>query len=169
MRRSPTKANSPAPIDHFRHIVQMFEVIRRILTGELKSIMQLHSVICIFVGLGTLLLPHRFFSSTTGYNHFAHEFVRLYGCLTLGVGYLVWVTKDIKDAMLLKALTETFAISYGLQAVAMLRAQFSSPEGHSYIHWMILLLFICVSGLYSFCRFARKIKDFDLPGFRRQD
>ena len=139
----------------------------RLLVGELKSIMQLHSLICILLGIGTFLLPHRFYSNSSGYDHFAHEFVRLYGCLTLGIGYLVWCTKDIKDGRLLRALTETFALSYGLQAIAMLRAQLTSPSGHSTLHWCTLSLLICVSGLYTFCRFARKIKDFELPGFER--
>jgi hypothetical protein len=169
MRRQHNKAHVAPPRDNFEYIFKLSEVIRRVLSGELKSIMQLHSAICIFVGLGTLVLPHRYYSSSTGYNHFAHEFVRLYGCLTLGIGYLVWITKDIKDGRLLRALTETFAMSYGLQALAMLRAQFSSPDGHSAFHWFILILFACVSGLYSFVRFARKMKDFELPGFDRQD
>lgn len=170
MRRHPNKTKvAPPQADPFEYLFQFSEVIRKIFTGELKSVMQLHSGVCIFVGLGTLLLPHRYYSSTTGYNHFAHEFVRLYGCLTLGIGYLVWVTKDIKDGRLLRALTETFALSYGLQSLAMLRAQFASPDGHSFFHWLIIILFTGVSGLYSYCRFFRKMKDFELPGFGRDD
>lgn len=170
MRINPTKTTpSPVPTDRFKYLFQIYDVVSRVFRGELRSIMQLHSSICILIGMGALVLPHHFFSSSTGYNHFAHEFVRLYGCLTLSIGYLVWVTKDIKDGRLLRALTETFAISYGLQALAMLRAQFSSPDGHSYFHWLILLLFASVSGLYSFCRFSRKMKDFELPGFGRDD
>ena len=149
------------------YVSKISDAFRKLIVVELKSIMQLHSFICILIGLGTLVLPHRFYSNSSGYDHFAHEFVRLYGCLTLGIGYLVWCTKDIKDGRLLRALTETFALSYGLQAVAMLRAQLSSPSGHSTLHWLTLSLLTCVSGLYTFCRFARKIKDFELPGFER--
>ena len=150
-----------------KYLQSFSDLARNIVSVDIKGVMQLHSIICMFIGLGTLLLPHRFYSSLSGYNHFAHEFVRLYGCLTLGIGYLVWNTKDIKDGRLIRALTETFALSYGLQAAAMLRAQISNPDGHSYFHWFILFLFVSVSGLYGFSRFAKKIKDYELPGFNR--
>jgi hypothetical protein len=150
-----------------KYFRSLSEFVRYVVHIDIKGVMQLHSVICIFIGLGTLLLPHRFYSSSSGYNHFAHEFVRLYGCLTLGIGYLVWNTKDIRDGRLIRALTETFALSYGLQALAMLRAQISNPDGHSFFHWFILFLFVCVSGLYAYSRFAKKIKDYELPGFNR--
>ena len=166
-QQNKSKAAVKPSIDPFEYVFKLSEIIRKVLTGDLRSIMQLHSAVCMFIGLGTLVLPHRYYSSSTGYNHFAHEFVRLYGCLTLGIGYLVWMTKDIKDGRLLRAVTETFAMSYGLQALAMLRAQFASPDGHSMFHWFILVLFACVSGLYSFVRLARKMKDFELPGFEK--
>ena len=146
---------------------EIFNYVRSTLSGGLRTVMQTHSMMCMSIGLGTLFLPHRFYSSLSGYNHFAHEFIRLYGCLSLGIGYLVWMTKDVKDGRLLRALTETFAISYGLQAVAMLRAQLTNPEGHSYFHWYILLQFTFISGLYAYCRLSKKMKDFELPGFDR--
>lgn len=141
--------------------------ISKLIGGDLQSVMQFHSVVSIFIGLGSLLLPHRFYNTSDGYNHFAHEFVRLYGCLTLGIGYLVWKTREIKDGRLQKAITETFALCYGLQALAMFRAQLTSPEGHSFFHWLILILFACVSGLYAYSRFATKMNSFELPGFER--
>ena len=169
MRIHSSKGKKEAPIVNRgpTHVSKFSDAIRKLIVGELKSIMQLHSLICILIGMGTLVLPHRFYSNSSGYDHFAHEFVRLYGCLTLGIGYLVWCTKDIKDGRLLRALTETFALSYGLQAMAMLRAQLSSPSGHSTLHWLTLSLLTCISALYTFCRFARRIKDFELPGFER--
>jgi cytochrome b561 len=41
-----------------------------------------------------------------------------------------------------------------------------SPEGHSVFHWIIALIFLIVGLLYSFVRFVKRIKDFELPGMR---
>ena len=142
-----------------------FEHVRRLLNGDLKSAMKIHASICIIIGTGTLLLPHRFYFFAVGgsYNHFAHEFVRLYGCLTLGIGYIVWSTRSIKDGRLQRSFSEAFALCYGLQALCILRAQFASPDGHSILHWFIGLLFVGISGVYAMIRFTRKIKEFELP------
>lgn len=98
------------------------------------------------------------------YNHMAHEFVRLYGCLTLAIGYIVWSTKTINDARLQRAISETFALCYTLQSLAMLRAQFTSPDGHTLSHWFIAMIFLMIGGAYGYIRFVRKIKSFELPG-----
>mmetsp|Transcript_12996 Transcript_12996/g.12617 ORF Transcript_12996/g.12617 Transcript_12996/m.12617 type:complete len:183 (-) Transcript_12996:394-942(-) len=180
MRRHPSRSDSQIKSDlnsdHFDFIPNTISKasaflnttlpVSKIISGDIQSVMQFHSVVSIFIGLGSLLLPHNFYS-TFGYNHFAHEFIRLYGCLTLGIGYLVWRTREIKDGRLQKAVTETFALCYGLQALAMFRAQLTSPEGYSLFHWFIIILFACVSGLYTYSRFSTKIKSFELPGFER--
>jgi hypothetical protein len=112
MRRHPSKSDnkkSDLNSDHFdfipNTILKASEIfsttlpVTKIISGDIQSVMQFHSVVSIFIGLGSFLLPHQFYSQF-GYNHFAHEFVRLYGCMTLGIGYLVWKTREIKDGRL---------------------------------------------------------------------
>lgn len=139
---------------------------------DLKIVMKIHSIICIVVGLAAVSMPHGLYSraleggsaSTAGYNHMAHEFVRLYGCLTLGTGWFVWSTKDIRDGRLMRAISETFSICYCMQAFAMLRAQFTDPTGHTILHWLIGMIFLVVGALYGYIRLFSKIKAFELPG-----
>ncbi len=48
--------------------------------------MSFHSGLSFIIGLIVALLPHRILFGVmgTGYNPFVHEYIRLYGCLSLG-------------------------------------------------------------------------------------
>ena len=131
---------------------------------DLKFAMTIHALICIVIGFASFVVPHGFISAYGTYNHMAHEFVRLYGCLTLGLGWFVWSTKSIKDGRLMRAVSETFCFCYILQALTMLRAQFTDSNGHSLLHWLIAILFLATGVLYGSIRFGRKLKGFELPG-----
>jgi hypothetical protein len=145
------------------------DIFRRLISGEIRTIMKVHAVLSMILGIGTLILPHRFYINRNMrgqgpmYNHFSHEFIRLYGCLTLGIGWVAWSTRSIKDGRLLRAFTEAFAVCYSLQALVMMRAQFTSPDGHSTFHWVIAVIFACLGSLYAFGRLSKKLKDFELP------
>eukprot|EP01041_Mallomonas_annulata_P005878 gene5878-11872_t len=130
---------------------------------DLKRLMLLHAISCMFSGTACLLLPHSF-GAYSSYNHMTHEFIRLYGALSLGIGWLVWKTRDISDGRLKRAISESFALCYLLQAISMARAQTTNPHGHSAFHWLISISFACIGGLYLYIRFIKKIKTFDLPG-----
>ena len=76
---------------------------------DLKLVMRVHGIISILMGFITFILPHSVYTSSEGnYNHMAHEYVRLYGCLTLTIGYFVYATQDIKDGRLRKSVTKSF-------------------------------------------------------------
>ena len=94
----------------------------------------------------------------------AHEFLRMYGAMTLAIGWFVWRTRHINDARLKRTICETFALCYPLQALIMLRAQYTNPDGHSTLHWVVALIFIVLGAMYAYMRFIKKIKDFALPG-----
>lgn len=131
---------------------------------NIKLVMRVHSIYAIIMGALTIVMPHGLYTYTAGnYNHMAHEFIRLYGCLTLAIGWLVWSTQDIKDGRLMRATSETFAICYTLQAAAMLRAQFTSPQGHTIIHWFLALVFLFIGVSYGYVRLFKKMKAFELP------
>ena len=55
----------------------------------LRDIMRYHAFTSIFLGLATLILPHTFLMEMNdSYSHYSHEFIRLYGCLTLAIGWV---------------------------------------------------------------------------------
>ena len=134
---------------------------------NLRDIMRYHAFTSMVLGFGTLLMPHGFLGS--GYSHYAHEFIRLYGCLTLSISWVVWKSQGIKDGRLARALTETFAVSYCLQSLVMLRAQFTNPDGHTVLHWQIAIAFGLLGMGYAYIRWVKKIKYFALPNDHDDD
>ena len=129
---------------------------------DLRTIMRWHAFTTMVLGLGTVGLPHTFLSSGE-YSHYAHEFIRLYGCLTLAIGWIVWKSQSIKDGRLARSLSEVFAVSYLMQGLVMLRAQFTNPKGHTFLHWQVALVFLAIGAGYGFIRWVKKIKYFALP------
>lgn len=136
-----------------------------------RTLTYFHSIACIIIGVATIVIPHSFFTVLTirrkvDYNHMSHEYMRLYGVLTLGIGWLVWRCSSINDGRVQRIICETFAICYGLQALVMIRAQIANPNGHSLLHTGILLIFAVLATLYGYLRYVKKIKSFELPGVR---
>jgi hypothetical protein len=131
-----------------------------------KKLFKIHALFCMALGLFLSLLPRRFFSSMANsqYDHMAHECIRLYGVLNLAIGWLIWRLRDITDGRMGQAIAEAFAVCYLLQFLVMLRAQFSNPDGHSLLHWVVALVFGGLAYSFVYIRFFKKIKFFELPG-----
>jgi hypothetical protein len=129
---------------------------------NVRSILIIHSVWCLVFGFLALALPHSVYLSFP-YNHFAHEFIRLYGCLTLGIGWLTWSARVFRDGRLMKIVSETFAITYILHFVVLVRAQYSTNE-HSLLHWTLSFVFLLIGSLYLYIRLSSSLKEYDLPG-----
>ncbi len=137
---------------------------------NLRDIMRYHAFTSIFLGFATLILPHTFLMEMNdGYSHYSHEFIRLYGTMTLAIGWIVWKSQGIKDGRLARALTETFCVSYGIQSLVMLRAQFTNPSGHTVLHWLVALAFGALGIAYGYIRWVKKIKYYSLPGENGED
>lgn len=132
---------------------------------SLQHVMIFHSFLCVIFGIISILLPHNFYNQLF-YDHMAHEYLRMYGALTISIGWFVWRTKDITDGRIKKVICETFGVSYLLQGIVMLRAHTSLPHGHNPIHWLLSFLFLTIGSLYAYMRFIQKIKVFELPGGR---
>jgi Zn-dependent protease len=110
-------------------------------------------------------LPSSFFSTVAlGYDHMAHEFMRLYGIINIAVGWLVYRLGPMTDGRISQAISEAFSVCYIAHSIVMFRAQFTNPAGHSFFHWLLALLFGILGGLYIYVRFVKKIKYFELPG-----
>jgi hypothetical protein len=131
---------------------------------DIRTIMRVHAVLCVLFGLATLLLPHALLGSQGAvYDHLAHEYIRLYGCLSLAVGWIVLSVSDITDGRILRRVSEAFSAGYLAQGVVMARAQFTNPGGHSLTHWSVAIASIFIGCMYIFIRVIKKLKDFDLP------
>ncbi|CAK4772304.1 hypothetical protein LEN26_007799 [Aphanomyces euteiches] len=133
---------------------------------HLDALFVVHAGISIVIGAACLLLPHSLAMSalkTTEYSHLVHEMVRLYGALTLAQGWLVWKTRLVGDGLIRKTFCQAYCLCFSLQAIAMLRAQISSPESHSVLNWINVLVLAGLGGAYGYFLFFKTIKAFELP------
>ena len=85
----------------------------------------------------------------------------LAGALTLAQGWLVWQTRRVSDAFVRKTFCQAYVMAYGLQAVALLRAQLTSPDEHSTLNWLNILLFATLTGVYGWFVFVEKLSVFE--------
>ena len=141
---------------------------------SLRNIMLFHSIFSFLYGSILVLSPHGFYQKYNGditnYNYLLHESSRLYGCLTLGIAWLVYSTRNFNEPILIRALTEAFTIAFLTQGLVMLRVlytNYSSIRGYSRIfHILIAMIFLFIGGLYLYIRFTSKLRDFDLPEYK---
>lgn len=132
--------------------------------------MVVHAVFSIIYGSAIIFLPHGFYERFGTYNFLTHESSRLYGCLTVGIGWLVWKTRLISDGRLTRALTEAFSIAFISQALVMFKALYSNSKDYTAasttLHLSVAMCFLFIGILYLIVRIVKKIKDFELPGTR---
>jgi len=130
-----------------------------------NDVLRAHAVVAGACGAALVVLPHRVFVfSSEGYSHVAHEFARCYGALTLAQSWLTWRTLRITDARVRRLLAESYALAYGVTALALGRAVISAPRLHGLLGVLGVLCSAALSTLYAYFRFVRTIKSFELPG-----
>ncbi|KAF4035219.1 hypothetical protein GN244_ATG12774 [Phytophthora infestans] len=137
---------------------------------HLDRLFAVHMVIAVVTGALCFLTPHSLMAPMLGdvsNTHLAHEFVRLYGALTLAQGWMVWRTRLVSDALIRRTFCQAYCICFLLQAVALLRAQIASPESHSMLHWINLLLLGGLGCAYGYFLVFKTIKAFELPGIEK--
>lgn len=83
-------------------------------------------------------------------------------------GWVVFKTRTVGDGLIRRAICEAFCLAYGLQAVALLRAQLASPESHTLLNLVGCAVFATLASFYGYCRWFKTIKVFELPGTRGQ-
>ncbi|GLD93445.1 hypothetical protein PINS_up002037 [Pythium insidiosum] len=134
---------------------------------QLDQLFTAHAVIAIVSGALCFFTPHSHLSPILGdanNTHFAHEFIRLYGALTLAQGWLVWRTRLVSDALIRRTFCQAYCICFCLQSLALLRAQLSAPESHSILHWLNILILGGLGLAYGYFLVFKTIKAFELPG-----
>ena len=86
------------------------------------------------------------------------------GALTLAQGWMVWRTRLVSDALIRRTFCQAYCICFSLQTLTLLRAQLVSPESHSILHWLNILLLGGLGCAYGYFLVFRTIKAFELPG-----
>ncbi|KAF0699830.1 Aste57867_9606 [Aphanomyces stellatus] len=133
---------------------------------HLDALFVVHAAISTLIGGACFLLPHSLAMEalrTPDYSHLAHEMVRLYGALTLAQGWLVWNTRLVGDGLIRKTFCQAYCLCFSLQALAMLRAQVSSPESHSVLNWLNIFILAGLGIAYGYFLAFKTIKAFELP------
>jgi len=124
------------------------------------------AIFSVVFGSISLLAPHSFVShfSEEGYNHNVHETLRLYGCLRLACGWILWHVRDVDDGRFRKHICEALFVCYVLQALAVLRSQLTGR--HTIINWIAIILLTALSAAYGTYRFRKGgnlIKVYEIP------
>lgn len=89
---------------------------------------------------------------------------RLYGCLRLACGWILWHARAVDDGRFRKHICEALFVCYVLQTIAILRAQFT--DRHSIINWIAILVMSLLGAAYGSFRFGKGgnlIKVYELP------
>uniref|UniRef100_M4BWL1 Uncharacterized protein n=1 Tax=Hyaloperonospora arabidopsidis (strain Emoy2) TaxID=559515 RepID=M4BWL1_HYAAE len=125
-------------------------------------------VIAAVTGAFCFVTPHSLMAPMLGdastNMHMVHEFLRLYGALTLAQGWMVWRTRLVSDALIRRTFCQAYCICFSLQTMTLLRAQIVSPESHSILHWLNILLLGGLGCAYGYFLVFKTIKAFELPG-----
>ena len=128
------------------------------------------------IGFGVLALftPHfllvRFYYGTNHdpneyYNHSVHEMVRLYSCLKIALGWILWNIRYVDDGILRKRFCESMMICYTIEFLVIIRAQFTDRVTVfiNYIFMLVLLVLIFLYGSFRFGKNGNSIKVYELP------
>jgi len=60
-----------------------------------------------------------------------------------------------------KTFCQAYVMAYGLQALALLRAQLTSPDEHSVLNWLNIFLFVGLTAVYGWFVFVEKLSVFE--------
>jgi hypothetical protein len=133
---------------------------------QLDKIFLSDAIISLVLGSLSLLTPHDVIKklNSGSYNHSAHEALRLYGCLRIAVGWMLFHLRSVDDGRFRRSVCEGLAICYALQSLAVLRAQFTVHG--NWIHLSGLCFLLIFSFIYFKFRFSKggdMIKIYELP------
>ena len=133
---------------------------------NLDNLFLLDANLSLLIGLVTLLSPHRMVAAVSefGYNHGAHEVLRLYGCLKIAVSWILYWIREVDDGRFRRAVCEALGFCYAIQTIAIIRAQFT--DRHTLVNWLAILVFSFLCGLYLNFRYGKGgnlIKVYELP------
>ena len=89
---------------------------------------------------------------------------RLYGCLRIAMGWIIFHIRSVDDGRFRRSVCEALFVCYLLQAIAVLRAQFT--ERQNVFNWVAICLLSLIGFCYGRFRFGKggnMIKVYELP------
>jgi hypothetical protein len=104
------------------------------------------------------------FCITSNASHDDDFFFSLYGCLRLACGWIVWHVRSVDDGRFRRSVCEALCFCYMVQALAVVRAQFT--DRHTWWNWVAILPLLLLSMAYGSFRFRKGgnlIKIYELP------
>lgn len=133
---------------------------------QLDLLFLIDAVASVIFGLLSLLAPHSIIAnlSEKGYNHEAHEMLRLYACLRIAVGWIVLHIRGIDDGRFRRSVCEALCFCYILQAGVVIRAQFT--DRRTLVNWVGIVVLLALAFCYGLFRFGNSgnlIKIYELP------
>lgn len=90
--------------------------------------------------------------------------ISLYGCLRLACGWILWHVRSVDDGRFRRSVCEALCFCYIVQALAVMRAQFT--DRHTWLNWVAIIVLSILSAAYGSFRFRRGgnlIKIYELP------
>jgi hypothetical protein len=146
------------------------------LRKQLDRLFAVDAVISLAFGVFALGTPHGVWTRLVGetsYNHDVHEILRLYGCLKLACGYILYHVRRVDDGIFRKHVCEALLVCYICQALAVTKAQFSNTPSESsvvwYLNWLAIVTLSLLAYFYGSFRFGQGghlIKVYELPTSR---
>jgi hypothetical protein len=103
---------------------------------------------------------------------------RLYGCLRLACGWILWHMRRVDDGIFRRHVCEALLVCYMLQALAALRGELTTTTTSSsdeeepqrktvlVLNWVAILVLLALSVAYASFRFGKggnRIKIYELP------
>ena len=128
----------------------------------LNTVMGIHAFFSLIVGTLLVILPHTLFHDMS-ISFLAHEVIRCYGAVTIGLGYMAYKLRYIKDGRIRRLLAETYFVVYGVTTISLWKAWISNPSHHTL--WALTLIALSdICNIFMGIGFLRPIKTFQLPG-----
>jgi hypothetical protein len=132
---------------------------------RLDTLFAIDAVASVVFGIFSLGAPHGLLLGLfKEYNHSVHETLRLYGCLRLASGWILWHVRKVDDGKFRRHVCEALLACYMFQALAVIRAQLT--EEHVLVNWIAILMLLSMSVAYGSFRFGKGgnlIKIYELP------
>ena len=88
----------------------------------------------------------------------------MYGCLRLATGWILWNVRSVDDGRFRRSVCEALFVCYVLQALTVLRAQFT--DRHTWLNWGAIAILLTIATAYASFRFGKGgnlIKIYELP------
>ena len=96
---------------------------------------------------------------------YSHTWQRLYGCLRIACGWILWHIRFVDDGKFRRSVCESLCFCYILQALAVARGQFTGRDTQ-WINWVTIIIMTILASAYGSFRFRKAgylIKIYELP------